>query len=249
MDIDLIKIGPIIDSSTIDWPKKSASVIFMSKCQLRCPWCQNPDLVKNKGKKMPISYVIDRILENRKLIDGVVITGGEPTLQKKALFVLCSKLKKLNLDIMLDTNGIEYGVISDLVSKNLIQRLSIDFKAPDDDINLFKKITGIENEQYLENFKKTLNLSKDWDIKIEFRTTIIPNLNDKSDIVYRITKKIKKCDLYILQQFRAQKKLLDPTYSNLKSPDVEKLRKLANIARKNLDKVMIRSFEVGEEIL
>ncbi len=249
MKIDLIKIGHILNCSTVDWPKKTVSVIFLSNCQFRCPWCQNPDLVESKGRELPISYVVGNIVENRKLIDGVVISGGEPTLQKDALFELCKRLKQLNLSIMLDTNGVDSDVICDLVTQNLIQRVAIDFKAPIDDLKLFQKMTGTRDDEFLVNFKKTLELSKDWNIEIEYRTTVVPTINSDEDIIERIARSIPKCDLYTLQQFSSQNPLLDPSYSKISSPTLDEMRKLGQIAKKHIKNVMIKTVEAGEEYL
>lgn len=245
----VVNVGEIVHSSTVDWPKKVVSVVFFKKCQLRCPWCHNPDLIEDDKKRVVISDVVKSIVENRKLIDGVVLTGGEPTLQKNAITSLCYELQNKQLNVMLGTNGIEYNVIDKLVKEKLIQRIAIDFKAPLDDLSLFQKITNTKDASFFDNFKKTLKLSKSWDLEIEYRTTIIPGLNSDPAVVEKIVQSIPKCDLYTLQQFRSDVLLVDKEYNKIKSPSRDELYSLGKTAKKYIQRVMIKTKERGDEYI
>lgn len=241
-----VKIGGVLSHSTVDWSGRVASVVFFSGCQFRCPWCQNPSLVLGEGKDVPIDYVVYKIQENRKLVSSVVLTGGEPTLQSKALIRLCELLRDKGLDIKLDTNGSNPDIISYLVDHDLIQAISIDFKSPIDDFETFCKITGTKKRKYFENFKRTLHLLDTISVPVEYRTTVVPTLNDSDTILTKIVSELDKEDSYILQQFSNENDLLDPKFKSINPQSVEKMMNLGKVAKGYVKNVFVRTMENGE---
>jgi pyruvate formate lyase activating enzyme len=126
-----MEIKGFIDVSLSDWDGRVSSVIFLPGCNFRCPFCYNTKLVL-QPEAMPtitILQVEDYLEGNRKWIDGVVVTGGEPTLHKD-LPDLCEKLKKMRLHVKVDTNGTSPEVIRKLVDKKLVDYVALDVKAP-----------------------------------------------------------------------------------------------------------------------
>ncbi len=244
--IENVKVGGILSHSTVDWYGHVASVIFFSGCQLRCPWCQNPSLVRGEGEIVPADYVVYKVLENRKLIDGVVLTGGEPTLQFRPLIQICKMLREKRLDIKLDTNGSNPNLLRQLVEDNLIQAVSIDFKAPLDDFEKYCEITGTKKRENFENFKESILFLEKSTIDVEYRTTLVPNLNDSKSMLEKIASRLNSMARYVIQQFSNENDLLDPKFKEFRPQTVEKMMKLGKEAKSYLNKVYVRTLENGE---
>lgn len=128
-----LPLGGYIPQSLVDYPERIAAVIFTRGCNLRCRYCHNPGLVLpgNGGSErmIPFSDVFARIRYNRGFLDGVVITGGEPTIHS-ALPAALRDFRKLGLQIKLDTNGTNPGMLGQLISRRLVDTVAIDIKAP-----------------------------------------------------------------------------------------------------------------------
>jgi pyruvate formate lyase activating enzyme len=192
----------------IDYPGKLAATVFLSGCNFRCPWCYSSELVlPEKIKEQPkISEkeLLDFLKEKQNLIEGVVICGGEPTMQKE-LASFIKKIKKFGYSVKLDTNGSNPKMIKNL--KNLIDYVAMDIKLPKERYKeLFSKVEDIE---------KSVELLKDSGIDFEFRTTVVPKIHSKKDFL-QIAKWIGGDNIkYYLQQFRPEK-TLDPSFERLK---------------------------------
>src|SRR3990170_4888248 len=113
-----MKIKGFVGVSLSDWDGKVSSVIFLPRCNLRCPFCYNQSLV-------PIESYLET---NQMWIDGVVITGGEPTLHED-LGLLCERIKKIGLDVKVDTNGTNPAIISSIIQKQFVDYVALDVKA------------------------------------------------------------------------------------------------------------------------
>ena len=163
-------IGGLQKTSLLDYPEKIAAILFTQGCNFRCGYCHNPELL-NGNAQLHQEVTLDALFEflnNRKgKLDGVVITGGEPCIQKNLIQVI-SKIKKMGFLVKLDTNGTFPDVISELLIKNLIDYIAMDIKAP---LEKYHKITGsIVN---IENIKKSIAIILNSNIDYEFRTTVI----------------------------------------------------------------------------
>jgi pyruvate formate lyase activating enzyme len=205
-------IGGLQKLTLIDYPGKLAATIFLSGCNFRCPFCYNPELVLPEKLQENISSKtqeeIFSFLNSRKgMLDGVVICGGEPTLHKD-LVGFIEKIKEMNFAVKLDTNGSNPGMVFDLISKGLIDYVAMDIKAPKDK---YKTLTG--NVFNLEEIEETISILKEERIDYEFRTTIVPLLLDKEDII-SIAQWIRPAKKYYLQQFKVEN-TLNPEFSKL----------------------------------
>ena len=122
--------GGLQKNSLIDYPGKVSCVLFLSGCNFDCPYCHNPDLAKDSSL-CPVlldeKAVFDFLQRRKGFLDGVVISGGEPTLQKD-LLVLCKKIKELGYLIKLDTNGSRPQVIKRLIDEGLVDYIAMDIK-------------------------------------------------------------------------------------------------------------------------
>jgi len=220
--------------STIDFPGTPSLVIFLAGCPLRCPYCHNPELIDG-GRKVPLNDIYKRISESKGLIDGVVISGGEPLMQIDELEKVLEFAKSLDLKTKLDTNGYWPNYIKRI--KGLLDYVALDVKAPFEE---YKRLFGFDGVRVRESMEI---LSKS-EIFLECRTTYVPGLLKPSDII-RIASQIN-CNLYVIQQFR-NKMVYDPKFKDVDPPSPSLLRDIAVKAKEYCENVKIRTQEFGEE--
>ena len=231
-------IGGIQKTSLIDYPGKLSCVLFLSGCNFKCPYCHNPQLVKTGlGRAGCVDEnVVYEFFESRKgLIDGVVISGGEPTLQKD-LVLLCNKVKKMGYLVKLDTNGSKPKAIKLLIDEDLVDYVAMDIKS--DPLLYPQTITTDYNSSEILSSIQTI---MDSGIKYEFRTTCVKQIVDKT-IIENIAKTIKDAELYVLQQFHRTDKILNPQFLKKTKGiyDKEELNLLKKIAGKWVKKSVVR---------
>ena len=243
-----MKIAGIVDNSTIDYPGKNCAVIYLCGCDFRCPWCHNKQLVLEDPemcKEVNIKDVIKRINENF-LIDGVCITGGEPLMTLEGL-VLIKALKANRSIVKIDTNGSYTDNLAKILDS--VDFISMDIKAP---FEKYSQAIGVSDAYIIiENVKKSLELLKKVKTLKEARTTIVPGLNDSEEDMEKLSQIVKdhKFNLYTLQQFRP-KNTIDPAFEAIPSPSYEQMKKLGQLAKKNLGiRVRIATSEHGFEYL
>ncbi|MBL7141967.1 anaerobic ribonucleoside-triphosphate reductase activating protein [Patescibacteria group bacterium] len=188
-------------TSLNEWPGKVCSVVWTSGCNFCCPFCYNYDLVLNP-EKLPLikeKQILDYCKKNKDLLDGIMITGGEPLINKKEdLIRFIKKAKKLGLKIGIETNGTNPKMIQFLIVNDLVDYLAMDIKAPLIQ-ERYDQITGGKVD--LKNIKKSVKIIIDSEIDSEFRTTVVPGLLNQDDIL-KITQDIKGAKKYYLQQFQ-----------------------------------------------
>jgi len=245
-----VRIGGIVDISTVDWPSKVCSVVFFSGCNFRCPYCQNGKLINaNYGREFEVDDIVKLVLRSKPLIEGVVITGGECTLQPEGLMELCRNLKKHGLNVGIDTNGSKPEVIESMIKEGIIDRVALDVKAPLDP-KIYEQVTGLpgHGEDIVMKIEKTLNILLSSSIEVEARVLIVPNLMYDVDHVKMIAKKVKGVTRLVLQQFRPEADLLDPSLKSLKPPTRQELLIRAKAALdEGIENVYIRTREHGFE--
>jgi pyruvate formate lyase activating enzyme len=210
-----MEIKGFIGVSLIDWDRKVSSVIFLPSCNLRCPFCYNTKLVLQSSQlpTVPLKKILNYLKKNRGWIDGVVITGGEPTINED-LPLLCQEIKKLDFLVKLDTNGTNPKMIRTLIDNELIDYIAMDVKAPFTE-EKYSKASGVSKSAFLAKIEQTTQTLLEGGIDYEFRTTLVPTLHTKSDI-REICEKIKGCKKYVLQNFRADVETIDPSFQKLK---------------------------------
>lgn len=208
-------IGGLQKTTLIDYPGKIACTVFTLGCNFRCRFCSNPELVlPSKIKKQPrISEkeFFAFLKEKRGLLDGIVLCGGEPTLNKD-LPDFIKKIRKLGFLVKLDTNGSNPEMLKKLIKQKLIDCIAMDVKAPLTS-QKYEAITGIKID--LGKIKKSMEIIKYSGIDGEFRTTVVPGIHTKEDII-QIAKDIAPAKKYFLQNFQPGK-TVDPKLVKLKS--------------------------------
>lgn len=216
-----MRIGGLTRSSLIDYPGKVCAIIFTIGCNFRCPYCHNPELVDETAEEIPESDIFAFLESRVGLLDGVTITGGEPTLHDD-LPSFIARIKKLGFLVKLDSNGTNPDMLRRLIDWKLVDYIAMDIKAP-----LRKYEYTVARPVDRECIKASVELLKEGRVAYEFRTTVIKVLNPKEDF-YEIGELIEGADAYYLQKF-VPTKILNPgfrkkvTYSD---EEFEELRTL-----------------------
>jgi len=221
-------IGGLQKLTLIDYPGKLAATVFLAGCNFRCPWCYSAELVlpeKIKKQLYPVKSAkggakqfngarisekeFFNFLESKKgLVEGVVICGGEPLLNKE-LPKFIKKIKKLKYAVKIDTNGSWPEMLKKLIDEKLVDYVAMDIKAPKEK---YSEIVG--REMNIKNIERSVLLLKENKIDYEFRTTIVPSLLKKEDII-KIADWISGAKKYYLQNFRPEK-TIDPKFEKIK---------------------------------
>lgn len=228
----MLKIAGIEKSSLLDYPDKISTVIFLYGCNLRCRYCHNPELVIEPFRK-DISYTEEDIIKFLKQriakVDGVVITGGEPLIQK-GLERFLRRIKKLAFLIKLDTNGFYPDILKSLLKKNLIDYISMDVKYSE---NEYLKYTGD-----VSKIKESINIIMNSNLDYEFRTTFVNGIHTKES-VEGIGQLVNGAKRYFIQNFRPGK-CIDQTL-NIDNSFLEKeLKNFRKIIKKYVKDAYIR---------
>lgn len=179
-----MRIGGLQKQSLIDWPGRLVAVIFTKGCNFRCGYCHNPSLVVphllDREPDIPEEEVFGYLLSRRHWLQGVVVTGGEPTLHADLLEFL-KRLQRLGLPVKLDTNGTHPDVLSELFRKNLVNFVALDVK------HLltretYARVTPTASEGDMEAVARTIALLRDHtEVGHMFRTTVIPGIHSEAD--------------------------------------------------------------------
>lgn len=230
-----MRIGGIQRTSLIDYPRKISTIIFTQGCNFRCRYCYNSKLVLEEFFEKPIEEdEIFSFLEKRKNnIDGVVISGGEPTIHND-LPIFIKKIKEMGFLVKIDTNGTYPKMIEYLISENLVDYVAMDIKAS---IEKYEKITQVNVDK--NNILKTIEILMNSDIEYEFRTTYVKSLLSLDDFI-KIGEMIKKAKLYVIQPFLPTKTLVDASLQNEERPSIEEINKIAEIMKKYVEKCEVR---------
>jgi len=186
---------------------------------------------------IPIGVALKRINENKGLIDGVVITGGEPTLSP-SLTRICLALKREGYLVKLDTNGTNPFILWALLKRGLLDYVAMDVKAPLEE-GAYSVACGVDAKRYLERIRESIDVIISSGVDHEFRTTIVPGIHKPED-VERIAQEIRGCRRYVIQGFKPLGPTIDPRYEEVEAMTEGELTVYAEHARKILDNVIIR---------
>ncbi|MDR0291796.1 MAG: anaerobic ribonucleoside-triphosphate reductase activating protein [Elusimicrobium sp.] len=173
-----MKIGGLIKTSLVDYPGCVSAVIFTQGCNMRCAYCHNPELVYPDMLLDPYDEgaVLDFLAKRKSALDGVVITGGEPTVQPD-LVGFMAKVKSMGYKIKLDTNGSMPDALEKIFELKLADCVAMDIKAP---FGKYEETAGVKVD--LNNISKSMALIVASGIEYEFRTTFDKSILNKEDI-------------------------------------------------------------------
>lgn len=226
-------------TSLLDYPHRMSSIIFTGGCNFRCPYCHNGDLVLHPHDCEPYTNneVMEHLIHRKNMLDGVVITGGEPTLQKD-LPEFISTIKNLGLLVKLDTNGTNPSMLQSLLKQNLLDYVAMDIKNSKDK---YLSTVGMNDSpaNYLDSVCESVSLLKECSIDYEFRTTFCKELHSIED-VESIGYWIQGSKNYYIQNYKETENVISAQFNPL---DKETLISYKTIAEKYIDHVELRGID------
>jgi len=228
-------LGGFQKLTLLDYPGKIAATVFTLGCSFRCPFCHNPELVDLRlaHNEESEKEFFDFLKKRKGKLEGVCITGGEPTIQPDIIDFI-KKIKEMGFLVKLDSNGTRPDVLKKIFDQKLVDYVAMDIKS---DLDNYEKVVGTKIDK--DRIRLSVNLIRNSRIPYEFRTTVVPGLHEEKDFL-EIAKWISGAQAYYLQEYREDQKILDPNLKKVtkgKSLDLEKIRKMIE---KNFDKIEIR---------
>ncbi len=201
-----MRIGGLLKWSLIDYPGKVAAVVFTQGCPFRCPYCHNPELVIPAAYEAPLDAAeVMRFLDRRRgRLEGVVVTGGEPTVQP-GLAAFLERIRALGYPVKLDTNGCRPEVLRALIARRLVQFIAMDVKAPWD---IYPRLSGVPTDT--SALRESVGIIAASGLPHQFRTTVVKAFLTPDDVA-AVRRSLPEGSPYILQAFSAEGPLIDPS--------------------------------------
>ncbi len=232
--------------SLIDYPQKTAAIIFTLGCNFNCFYCHNRELIfssKFPKENLKREEDIFSFLERRKgVLDAVSITGGEPTLHKD-LPEFIIKIKEKGFLVKLDSNGTNPEMLKYLIDNQLVDYVAMDIKAPLNKAD-YKRVTRIDNEKIFKNVLKSVQILRKEKVDFEFRTSLTRGLFQEKDIK-KIVQDIKNNKIYYLQNYIHPGDKLDKEdkkfYNKLEPLSQEEINNFCQIVKNLGQKCQIRN--------
>lgn len=208
--VRIMQINGLVKTSLVDYPGQLAATLFTGGCNMRCPFCHNRNLVimSTSTEQFSEDIIMDFLKHRRHTLEGICITGGEPTLQPDLLPFL-RRLRQLPLKIKLDTNGLNPEVLSSALTENLLDFVAMDIK---NSPNQYALTTGVSDIP-LDQITKSITLLKNSAIDYEFRTTVIQEFHTLDDLKL-IAHWLLGAKKYILQKYQSSPDQLSPQIFN-----------------------------------
>lgn len=231
-----MQIHGLNKTTLLDYPGHLAATIFTGGCNFRCPFCHNKTLVLSPHLQPMISEntVLDFLKKRKGILQGVCITGGEPTLQPD-LVIFLQKIKELGYLIKLDTNGYQPAVIKSLVQEGLIDYIAMDIKSSQEN---YQKIANIPSFK-IANIEESVSYIMNSRVMYEFRTTIVEELHSLETII-SIGNWIQGCNAYFLQNFQESDQVL---MKGFHSHDKKTLETFINHLNPQIPSVSLRGLD------
>lgn len=224
----MVEIKGFLETSLSDWPGKLCSVLFLPACNFRCPYCHNHALVFHPEQvaTIPLEDILGRLRFLRNWIDGVCLTGGEPSLHTD-LPVLIREIKRRRFLIKLDTNGSNPQKLEELIEAGEVDFVSMDVKAPLDSFR-YSRAAGLPVQ--LEAILESIEILRRGKVDYEFRMTVVPGLHEEDDI-QTLGNQLRVGPRFVLQNFNPENPL-DPSFKNIAPYDPGRLRKIEREVQK-----------------
>jgi pyruvate formate lyase activating enzyme len=218
----------------VNYPSHVAATVFTGGCNLRCPYCHNPELAKGTlDEDHPEEEILEYLERRKSMIEGLVISGGEPTLHDLVPFI--EKVRALGLSVKLDTNGLRPQVLEGLLERGLVDYVAVDIKASPAG---YRMLGSFSEEEVSCNLKRTFDALRAWGDAWEVRTTYLEKLIPDGEIK-ALAELGGKVPVWYLQAFNPAI-TLDPEWGALSSPTREKLEEVAQTMKSLGVNVVIR---------
>lgn len=228
-------LGGFQKLTLLDYPGKIAATVFTVGCSFCCPFCHNPELVdlrlahNEESEKDFLAFLAKR----KGKLEGVCITGGEPTIQPDIIDFI-KKIKKMGFLVKLDSNGTRPDVLKKIFDHKLVDYVAMDIKSS---LANYDEVTGSKVDK--DRIRISVNLIMNSKIPYEFRTTAVPGLHSEDDFD-EIAKWINGAQNYYLQEYREEQKILDPNLKKKTKGQKIDLEKIEKKIKKNFGKMGIR---------
>jgi len=197
-----MKYAGLMKQSLVDYPGEIAAVLFTRGCNMRCPYCHNADLLlsssQSRTNDVEFTEILSYLKQRRGFLDAVVISGGEPTLNREMVEDIRA-IKELGYKVKLDTNGTRPDFLACLIDNQLLDYVAMDIKHKLVYSSYLQAAGKLSREDFF-HIKSSLHLLREAAVTVEFRTTVVPVLHTPQDIV-EIAREIEGAPLYTLQQF------------------------------------------------
>lgn len=231
-----MKIYGLNKTTLLDYPGRVAATIFLGGCNFRCPFCQNSSLILDPGSQpeIPEEEVLSFLKKRKGILEGVCVTGGEPTLSPE-LPAFLKKIRALDYPIKLDTNGTRPKLLKSLAEQELIQMTAVDIKACPDN---YPSLCGMLHPD-LNAVKETVEFLKNGTLDYEFRTTVVRELHSEKDFI-EIGQWLSGAKAYYLQAYRDSGEVLQPGFSSYTR---EELMYFREILKRTIPLVEIRGID------
>lgn len=238
-------IGGLEKLTLLDYPDHLAAIIFTQGCNFRCHFCYNPMLVlpltgedlkikKEKGFSPLSTEDLFLFLKERfGRLEGVVITGGEPTMHPD-LPSFIKQIKDIGYLVKLDSNGTNPEMLEELIKEKLVDYIAMDLKAP---LDKYEETTGVKLDY--NNIKKSVKIITESGLPYEFRTTVVPGLLVQEDFD-KMGELIKGASKWYLQNFKSDTDLVDANYKQQKGYTAKDMKTFAEIGKKYVDLCEVR---------
>lgn len=225
----------LLPASLIEFPGHIADVLWVGACNFRCPYCYNVDLVLRPGQLPNIdpADILRQLAGRRSFVDGVVISGGEATLQP-GLVDFMREIGQLGLALKLDTNGYRPDVLAQCLRQQVVQYVAMDLKSS---LDRYELAAGVPLEP--ERIRESVSLLLRSQVDHEFRTTVVPALVEGEDIK-AIAQLISGAKRYYLQCFQPGPTVGWGSHSPVGAPHADTLRDMADVAANYVEEVGIR---------
>lgn len=216
--------------SLVDYPGKTAAVLFTGGCNFRCPFCHNFGLVQDPGEPLDDGEVFGYLKKRTGLLDAVVITGGEPLIHPD-IADLIEKVRALGYPVKLDTNGTFPARLAELLTRGLVDYVAMDIKNSREKYYL---TAGCDVD--LDSVNKSIMLLKSGTTDFEFRTTVVSQLHEEEDFV-NIGEWIKGGEKYYLQRFKDSENV---PYGNLTAPSDSEMERFLSVIQRFVPNAALR---------
>lgn len=217
----------------VDYPGKVAAILFTGACNFRCPFCQNASLVLNPGSEPVIEdeEIFSYLKKRKGMLDGVVVTGGEPTVHGDLLDFM-KRIKDLGYSVKLDTNGYRPDVLKAAVEGGYADYVAMDIK---NSLSSYPETAGVPHI-FTSLIQESISYLLENHIPYEFRTTVVHELHSDEDFE-SIGKMCAGCSNYFLQSYSDRGDIINPIFS---SPTAEEMERYIKILRKTIENVSFR---------
>lgn len=226
-----MQICGIQKTTLLDYPGHVAATVFTGGCNFRCPFCHNGDLVRGGMEQYSVEEILKFLKKRQGILEGVCITGGEPTLQPD-LPEFIREIRGLGYLVKLDTNGYRPEALKELLQEGLLDYVAMDIKAGAD---TYGKVAGVENLE-LSRIRESILLVRSAGIPYEFRTTLVKGLHEEKD-VEAAGELIRGADVWYLQDYVDSEKVLERRFESFSAEEMERM---AEKARNYIARVELR---------